>query len=336
MLRIVGFCIIALLLLTGIIGGLYFARVSHLKTPPPLPEPMVITPEREPSTSPTPEDEEKNEEKEDAVLPPPVETRPETISASVAPAAQDWFNQNGTFDEVGDMKESKMEDWWLNSGAYLSIKDGIAQTVQGELEKNDKRRIYYKGYNASETDDGYHPQNIFRLVTKTQWKNFRQECFFKLNRYILSEDEHRSESNGLLLFNRYQDENNLYYTGIRVDGTVVVKKKINGEYFTLDQKAVLPGTYDRKKNPNLLPVGKWIGVRSDVTTRADTAAIIKVYLDLAGDGKWELALTVTDTGKKYGGPVIEEAGYAGIRTDFMDVEFRDYRIDELPADPKKQ
>ena len=37
----------------------------------------------------------------------------------------------------------------------------------------------------------------------------------------------------MLLFNRYQDGQTLYYGGVRVDGAAVIKKKLAGVYTTL-------------------------------------------------------------------------------------------------------
>lgn len=41
------------------------------------------------------------------------------------------------------------------------------------------------------------------------------------------------EWTGIHLFGRYQSENNLYVVSFRLDGTIVMKKKIKGEYTTL-------------------------------------------------------------------------------------------------------
>jgi hypothetical protein len=57
---------------------------------------------------------------------------------------------------------------------------------------------------------------------------------------------HRMASNGVLLFNHYLDGDNLYYVGIRVDGSAIVKKKKDGVYYTMESKRVFPGKYDTK------------------------------------------------------------------------------------------
>jgi hypothetical protein len=116
---------------------------------------------------------------------------------------------------------------------------------------------------------------------------------------------------------------------LRVDGAVVVKKKYKGKYYMMAYKKILAGEYNRKSSPNLIPENEWIGVKSELRTIEDDKVQIKVFIDIERDGEWKEVLNVIDDGKKFGGRAILEEGYAGIRTDFMDVEFDDYRIEEL-------
>lgn len=241
----------------------------------------------------------------------------------------DNFSDEFILEESGNMESSLSDNWWVNSGAFLYSSNGTGKTIFGELKKNSKWQEKYKDYNSSETDTGYHPQNIFRLVTRSKWQNFNQECYYKINRYIISNAKERSESNGILLFNRYQDEDNLYYTGLRVDGTIVIKKKYRGEYYLMAQKIFFTGIYKRKINPNLLPIGRWIGLKSEVINNRDQTVSIKVYVDKNNSGQWNLAIETVDDGKRFGGVAIKKEGYAGIRTDFMDVEFDNYKIKEI-------
>ena len=48
----------------------------------------------------------------------------------------DFFSENGTFEETGEMSSSKMQYWWLNSGAYFYVEDSVGRTIQGELPKD--------------------------------------------------------------------------------------------------------------------------------------------------------------------------------------------------------
>ena len=259
-----------------------------------------------------------------------------TQTASVAAAVTSpffyTFNSNGTLYEAGSMDESSSPYFWLNSGAQLVMQDGIGKTIQGELAVLSKWRLAYALANPADTDDGYHPQNIFRLVTRSAWQNFTQEVDFKIADLNMSESPNRNESNGILFFNRYQDDDNLYYTGIRVDGTAGIKKKMNGVYYTMAQKsfytAVTP--YNRDTNPNLIPGQKWIGLKSEVKTNPDNTVSIKIFIDKNNTGAWTLAVEAKDDGKTYGGTAILHSGYAGIRTDFMDVEFDNYKLTTLP------
>jgi hypothetical protein len=252
--------------------------------------------------------------------------------ASSSPVAarsfSDDFSGNGLLREAGRMDESANPNWWVNSGAYLYFTEQGGQTIQGSLPVDDPRRLDYYQNNPSETDDGYHPQNIFRLVTRARWKSYTQQVYFKVNRYILSSDPHRQGSNGLLLFNHYLDGDNLYYTGLRVDGAAVIKKKINAMYYTLASHPVFPGSYDRDASPNLIPLDTWIGIRSVVKVNADRSVNLQVYADIGRAGQWILMVEALDSTSQYGGPPIDQEGFAGLRTDFMDVEFSDYSIVE--------
>jgi hypothetical protein len=232
-------------------------------------------------------------------------------------------------EEAGNMEMSRSSVWWLNSGGRVFGHGELLKTISGELTFNDYWRISYSKSNPSETDNGFHPQNIFRLIARRRYTNLVQSVYFKVVRYILSEDIHRSDSNGVFFFNHYQDENNLYYTGVRVDGGVVIKKKINGVYFTMAYNKVFDGKYDRVLSPNLLPVDRWIGIKSVVKNINDGKVLIEVYLDKYKTGNWVLVAHAIDDGVSFGGPSITNPGFVGIRSDFMDAEFFGYGASEI-------
>jgi hypothetical protein len=236
------------------------------------------------------------------------------------------FSSPGVLQETGGLTESSSPYWWVNSGAYMKIDGAYGSTVKGALDANNKWRTLYAAANPTDTDNGYHPQNIFRLVTKDKsYKNLRQEAYFKITRDNLSSSSNRNASNGLLLFNRYQDGMNLYYTGIRVDGSAIIKKKKGGTYTTLAQKhGVFPGTYSSSQRNNLLPKDTWIGLRSEVKDNADGSVNIKVFMDKGKTGSWTLVAEANDTSN-----VVSGAGSGGIRTDFMDVTFDDFKLSNI-------
>jgi hypothetical protein len=233
------------------------------------------------------------------------------------------FSQNFTLQETGSMSKSANPNWWLNSGGYMTSSNGIGATIQGDLPASNPWYKEYKSSNSSDTDGGLHPQNIFRLLTQSKWQNLEQQAYFKITKDNPSKSSERYGTNGLQLMNRYVDENNLYFTSVRVDGTAVIKKKKNGVYTTIAQKQIFPGTYNQSSNPDLLPHNTWLGLKSAVTNNSDGSVSIKLYLDQNNSGSWTQVLDAKDSKNTIAG-----AGYAGIRTDFMDVQFDNYAIRE--------
>lgn len=253
-----------------------------------------------------------------------------TATAATVPSPFRYkFDSAGVLPEAGNMSQSWSPYWWLSSGARLHLAEGIGATVNGRLPANDYWRLYYASTNPVDTDSGYRPQNLFRLITRSRWKNARQQVYFRIRRDNLSASANRNASNGLLLMSRYLDDNNLYYTGIRVDGAAVIKKKIRGVYHTIASAPFFPGAgYHRDTNPSLLPKDVWIGLRSELTNHADGTVRIVLYVD-SGPGGWSLVFDVLDNGVAYGGSALTAAGYEGFRTDFMDVEFENYYAVQL-------
>lgn len=212
----------------------------------------------------------------------------------------------------------------------MPIANGVGETIQGNLSALSPWHILYAANNPLDTDNGDHPQNIFRLVSRNTWQNYTEQAYFEIMRDNLSSSPNRNASNGLLLFNRYQNGDSLYYAGIRVDGAAVIKKKINGIYYTMAYKQIFPGTYDRTAHPNLIPKNTWIGLRTVVANNSNGTATIKLYTDVGKTGTWTLVLQSEDDGVSFGRTApITHSGFVGIRTDFMDVLFDDFRVASL-------
>ncbi len=229
-------------------------------------------------------------------------------------------------EETGSLEESPDPFWWLDSGAMVYWVEDRFFTIQGDLSSDSRWWREYAGSNPFDTDGGYHPQNLFRLITKKKWQDHQQETYFKVNQYWVSDTPSRNESNGVLLISRYVDDDNLYYAGLRVDGDVVIKKKRDGEYSVLAEKKILAGEYDRSYNPNILPLNKWMGLRLETINQENGDVLIIFYLDLFDRGDWQKALEAVD--KRENNPLTEEA-HSGIRTDFMDAEMKGYKIKEI-------
>lgn len=238
------------------------------------------------------------------------------------------FQTSGMLTEASSDEQSISPYWWLDSGAYVYFQNGTAKTIQGALPDNDPRKKEYSLSNPTDTDGGSYPQNIFRLISRNKWRNVKQEAYFKITRDNLSESLNRNESNGILLFNRYVDSDNLYYAGLRVDGAATIKKKINGKYFEFVHEPVIEGKYDKKTNPNILPKDTWIGLRTEISTTPERKVSIKLFSDIGKTGDWKLVAEALDDGVDSEGIIDSEASI-GIRTDFMDVEFDGYLAEKL-------
>ncbi|TSC85556.1 MAG: hypothetical protein G01um10148_942 [Parcubacteria group bacterium Gr01-1014_8] len=134
----------------------------------------------------------------------------------------------------------------------------------------------------------------------------------------------------ILLMSRYIDKDTLYYAGIRVDGTAVIKKKYKGTYYTMAQKQIFAGSYVQGEKINMLPHQTWIGLRVENVRNADGSITINLFMQKSGETTWKKLLEAKDDGRVFGGtPPIIEAGRAGVRTDFMDVSFESFRIEAL-------
>jgi hypothetical protein len=239
------------------------------------------------------------------------------------------FAVDGVLHEAGNENETTSPYWWVNSGGKLLLTDGVGSTVQGKLDTFDRWRVRYSINNPRDTDDGYHPQNLFRLISRSVWQNPRSEAEFYIAAHNQSDSPNRNESNGILFMSRYQNEDTLYYAGVRVDGHAVIKKKYQGTYYTMAEVPIFPGTYDRASHPNLLPQNTWFALRMETTTVGEGVSITIFMRDGDSDA-WIPLVTAIDDGNTYNGtPIIEERGRVGIRTDFMDVRFRSIRIEEI-------
>ncbi|MGH7821181.1 MAG: hypothetical protein ACREQ9_15555, partial [Candidatus Binatia bacterium] len=215
---------------------------------------------------------------------------------------RDPFDDAGVLAEAGDPRESVSDGWWLNSGGYFVVEDGIGRTLAGELAETDPWFRRYATSNPIDSDLGYHPQNVFRLITRDSWRDVREEVRFRIRKLHPSESPQRAESNGVLLMARYRGKDDLYYAGLRVDGRAIVKKKVGGRYLTLAEKPVYANDapYDRAANPILLPLERWIGLRT--TVRNDESGGVFIRLDLREDdaAAWTPIIEVHDDGRSRG------------------------------------
>lgn len=238
--------------------------------------------------------------------------------------------EEGILEESPSMKLSKQKCWWLDSGAIFITKNNIGKTIQGQLAETSYWKKEYLETSPEDTNKGLRPQNIFRLINKNNWKNVSQTIFFKVNAYDLSPSPNRNQSNGVLLMSRYIDNNNLYYAGMRVDGTAVIKKKFNGEYITLATSKYNTASneeYDLFKNPIILSKNKWLGEKFITKNNLDGSVNLRLFVKLGDSDPWVKLIEVNDSQKFSGSVPFITEGNVGIRSDFMDIEISNFSID---------
>ncbi len=236
----------------------------------------------------------------------------------------------GELIETVSGKSSSQSCWWLDSGGIFTIQNGIGKTISGNLPEESYWRKIYNQNNPEDTDKGSRPQNIFRLINTNKWKDVSESVLFKIDYYDLSSSENRNSSNGVLLMSRYRDNDNLYYAGLRVDGSAVIKKKAYGKYTTLATKPFnMPKQNQANKNENKIATNTWIGEKFVTVNNADGSVNLKLFINMGDKENWKLVLDVNDTVQLSGTNPLRETGNIGIRSDFMDIQFSNFLAETL-------
>jgi hypothetical protein len=242
--------------------------------------------------------------------------------ATQTPITLPWsynFSTPGTLVETGSMSESSSGIWWVNSGYKMILANGIGQTIHGDLPSTDPGYQLYR--NDISTDYGKRPQSIARYYVRQKFRDIDFSAYFRMDRYILSPAPERNAWNGLCLMLRDSGTGDtLMHAILRVDGDLVLKRKLNGTYTTLQTVKIFPGTWNYSSNPNLIPIGQWIGIKA-TTANEGSGVRIKICLDIGKTGVWKEYVSFLDSAQ----PILNE-GYFGLRTDFSDVSFDDVAI----------
>ncbi|HVS79645.1 MAG TPA: hypothetical protein VHF05_01570 [Candidatus Paceibacterota bacterium] len=233
-----------------------------------------------------------------------------------------------TLEESDGFDTSASPLYWLNSGAEALLSSSSSwSTVKGDLAAGSKWHEEYASSNSTDTDGGIHPQNLFRIFTRGVYGDGAYSAYAKIDRIVASASPNRNSSNGVFLMIHAEDSDNLYYAGLRVDGNAVIKKKIGGTYYTIAETPLFAyAPYNRDTRPDLLPLNTWLGMKADVKTLPDNSVQIEFSIDLSGEGSWIPILSVTDA-PKGNVQTLPGPGHAGIRSDFMEMSIRDFRVD---------
>lgn len=258
---------------------------------------------------------------------------PRTAGAGPAPLTLPFvytFNNAGTLTETPSLAESSSPYLWLKSGALLPISGTTGTSLQGSLPTTSTWRTIYAKRDSGASDNGAHPQNLFRLMTKGTVANPAAQVYVNRVRDNLANTANRHGYNAESLITRYQDENNFYFASIRADGYAVIKKKTGGVYQTLVAKKIFSGTWSATTNPDLIPLNNWIGMKFSVVPNASGNPVLSLYTDVGKTGLWTPALSVTDDPLKFGSP-ITAPGLVGIQSDYADIALDDFRITNADA-----
>lgn len=253
-----------------------------------------------------------------------------STEAQTAGGSSSWsyqFSADGILRETLSPSQSSSPYWWLSSGGMLLLENGAGKTNQGSLSVADPVRIAYAQKLPAQTDNGFHPQNLFQLLTKQTWGDATQEADITILADNIWNPANTNPWNGVHLISRYRDGNNYYYIGMRMDGAIAIKKKIDGLYYTLAEQKHFPGTYSKFISPSLLPKGRTMGLRSETLTNTDGSVTVRAYLDENNTGNWQLVTSAIDRGS--GGAPFTAEGYGGIISSFMDVAFDNYAVNEV-------
>lgn len=241
------------------------------------------------------------------------------------------FNSPGTLNQTATNDQSGSAYWWVSGGGQLVLEGGLGKTLQGTVPTTNPWNATYAKSQTATSDKGTHPQNTFALILRTPTLNLDQSVSVQINKDNLANTANRNPWNGIHLISRWQGDDTYYFAGIRADGHAVIKKKINGTYYTLAEKTLFPGTYSAAtpETADLLPKNTWMNVRTATYTDASGNVHVELYVDQSQSGVWQLTLSATDNGSQ--GNKIAAQGLSGIRSDFMDISMDNYKISNASA-----
>jgi len=173
---------------------------------------------------------------------------------------------------------------------YFNRADGLLADNYGTNDPLGKwdvtsQRLYVKNY------QGYTDSPVFRAVTiKSDFSNF------SLSSDMMKTKLGVDDWDGLNLFFRYKDPDNLYVAGLRNDNFLQLKKKVGGTYYTLAQVSLDSTQLNHWYNLKVIAKG----------------SNIQVFVD--GQKNIEVVDTSFTSGK------------VGIRTDNIDAYFDNYKV----------
>ncbi|MCA9308573.1 hypothetical protein KC980_03600 [candidate division WWE3 bacterium] len=210
--------------------------------------------------------------------------------------------------------------WNIVSGGILNIKKSVLSTNIGELNTQNPVYKLYQNKAPIDSDNGKHPQNLFKITTKRSYINSTQKITYKIKKLNLSDSPNRNNTNGIFLLSKYKNEQTYYKAGLRVDGNFIISRTLNGETQILAAKTYFLGDYDRTQTPYLINTSEEDLLKFETIETKD-GVMLKLYYRDTPKRDWFTMLEVFDPTDM----AIVSKGKNGIQTDFMDVEFTNYK-----------
>lgn len=202
----------------------------------------------------------------------------------------DWYTKNNA---LYFSKKITVKTGNLLFSETFNRPDGLIADNYGKNDSLGRWDVTSQSLYAKD-NRGYTSSPIFRVVTnKSDFSNF---C---LTADMMKTKLGIENWDGLQIFFRYKDYDNLYVTGLRNDNSLHLKKKINGTYYTLAQVPISSNRLNYWYKMKLVAAGKRI----------------QVYVD------GQKYIEVTD------GSIV--SGKVGIRTDNIEAYFDNFTVYSL-------
>lgn len=195
-------------------------------------------------------------------------------------------------------------DWEMTSGS-LFARDGVGWSGVSDSAAPD-------ALSRLATDSA-----VFRLVSRRGFEDISVRLEMRVLRFVVTPRTPARAWDGVHLWLRYRDPNELYYVSIaRRDGTTVIGKKL--PVGTRGGRYVVLAAIERKP----VRTGAWQRVEATVQTNRDGSVSLRVTIN------GTLVARSVDQGGT-GTPVVSAPGRVGLRADNAEFEFRQLEVRSL-------
>lgn len=182
---------------------------------------------------------------------------------------------------------------------------------------------------------GYVDDPVFRMVAETPLSESQKVSWSDLNVkarfYPKTWQQSNEEWQGLHLFARYQTEYDLYVASLRCDGSIYIKRKLNGRYIKIASHRAVDGSGNdlAKGTDGKLLLNKWYNMEFTIK---DTTASFYIngvrQFNLTRYGRGNVDLTKPYDPAEPENPLrIIPGGTAGVRLDYVSTYLDDWSVE---------